>query len=259
MGTNCAPLLADIFLYSYEAEFTSLCSRLERNSYHLDSTSHIDASMTYYQSIILIFRIILVRLIPLSLREKTRLRAVRLLPTWIFSCRSGGTVSCSLPFMTNETISISQTLLSWVTIFYLHQTFLSQPIWYARACFPCECFILRATRLSWKLFGQEYVRERLKSSLRKFYCRYGDLIKHYEVPLSQMLHVILGHDHIKWHPPLIRHFTKSWPFYPTRLYYRFWCNFLIPGGFNRTFATGAASQQRTLTPWSCPIWDLHLF
>ena len=27
--------------------------------------------------------------------------------------------------------------------------------------------------------------------------RYGDLIKHYEVSLSQMLHDILGHDHIQ--------------------------------------------------------------
>ena len=64
------------------------------------------------------------------------------------------------------------------------------------------CFILRAARLSSKLLGQGYVRERLKSSLRKFYCRYGDLIKHYEAPLSQMLHDILGHDHIQWHPQL---------------------------------------------------------
>ena len=58
-----------------------------------------------------------------------------------------------------------------------------------------------------KLLGQGYLRERLKSSPRKFYCLYGDLIKHDEVPLSQMLHDILGHDHIQWHPPLIRHFT----------------------------------------------------
>ena len=32
MGTNCALLLADIFLYSYEANSYSLYSRLERNS-----------------------------------------------------------------------------------------------------------------------------------------------------------------------------------------------------------------------------------
>ena len=40
--------------------------------------------------------------------------------------------------------------------------------------------------------------ERLKSSLRKFYGRYGNLIKHYEVSLSQMLHDILGHDTLNW-------------------------------------------------------------
>ena len=44
---------------------------------------------------------------------------------------------------------------------------------------------------------KKYTFERLKSSLRKFYGRYGDLIKHYEISLSQMLHDILGHDHIQ--------------------------------------------------------------
>ena len=38
---------------------------------------------------------------------------------------------------------------------------------------------------------QAYVKERLKSSLRKFYGRYRDLIKQYEVSLSQMLNDIL--------------------------------------------------------------------
>ena len=75
--------------------------------------------------------------------------------------------------------------------------FISQLIRYARACSSYECFILRAARLSSTLLGQGYVMERLKSSLRKFYGRYGDLIKHYEVSLSQMLHDILGHDHVQ--------------------------------------------------------------
>ena len=70
--------------------------------------------------------------------------------------------------------------------------FISQLIRYARACSSYECFILRAARLSSKLLRQGYVMERLKSSLRKFYGRYGDHIKHYEVSLYQMLH-----DHIQ--------------------------------------------------------------
>ena len=68
---------------------------------------------------------------------------------------------------------------------------------YGRACSSYECFILRAARLSSKLLGQGYVMERLKSSIRMFYGRYGDLIKHYKVSLSQMLRDILGHGNIQ--------------------------------------------------------------
>ena len=45
------------------------------------------------------------------------------------------------------------------------------------ACSSYECFILRAARLSSKLLERGNVMERLKSSLRKFYGQYGDLIK----------------------------------------------------------------------------------
>ena len=97
--------------------------------------------------------------------------------------------------------------------------FILQLIRYAKACSSYECFILRAARLSSKLLGQGYVMERLKSSLMKFYGRYGDFIKHYEVSLSQMLHAILGHDHVQWHPQLIRHYTNLRTYYRTGYYY----------------------------------------
>ena len=57
-----------------------------------------------------------------------------------------------------------------------------------------ECFILRARRLSSKLIKQRYPVERLKSSFRKFYGRYGNLIQQYEVSLSRMLNDILTLD-----------------------------------------------------------------
>ena len=63
--------------------------------------------------------------------------------------------------------------------------FISQLIRYARACSSYECFILRARRLSSKLLKQGCLA--MKSSFRKFYGRYEDLIHQYEVSLSLML------------------------------------------------------------------------
>ena len=77
-------------------------------------------------------------------------------------------------------------------------------------------------------------------------------------PLLRMVHDILDDGHIQWHPPLIRHYTNFWPL----LIWTFLPNltlYLIVRGFHRTFATGAACQQRTLTPsdtWSCPTLGL---
>ena len=88
--------------------------------------------------------------------------------------------------------------------------FISQLARYARACSSYECFILIARRLSNKLFKQGYLVGRLKSSFRKIYSRYGDLIQQYEVSLSRMLNDILAIDQ-QWllnrsdFPPI------SWP------------------------------------------------
>ena len=104
------------------------------------------------------------------------------------------------------------------------------------------CLILRATRLSNKLLQQGYAKELLRSSLRKFYGRYGDLIKQYEdSPLMNL----------KWH-------SVTWQYTMTTHY---WSDFkpsrdlitnstyrILRGFHYRTFATGVACRQGTLTP-----------
>ena len=72
--------------------------------------------------------------------------------------------------------------------------FISQLIRYARACFSYECFILRARRLSSKLLKQGYLVERLKSSFRKFYGRWGSCWAIWSNPLTNF----------KWH-------SDPWP------------------------------------------------
>ena len=130
--------------------------------------------------------------------------------------------------------------------------FISQLIRYSRACSSYECFILRARRLSSKLLKQGYLAERLKSSFRKFYGRYGDLIQQYEVSLSRMLNDILILDQ-QWLPNQSDFPPISWPWYragPSP----------IMSGFHGAFATGVACQQGTLTlpdTWfRPPFWDL---
>ena len=78
--------------------------------------------------------------------------------------------------------------------------FISQLKRYARACSSYEYFFLRARWLSSKLLKQGYLAERLKSSFRKFYGRYGDLIQQYEVSLSRMLNDILILDQVTSQP-----------------------------------------------------------
>jgi hypothetical protein len=57
MGTNCAPLLADLFLYSYEAEFVKKKLLQGNNKKPCPSTIHLDISMMSYPSTIIIFTI----------------------------------------------------------------------------------------------------------------------------------------------------------------------------------------------------------
>ena len=266
IGTNCAPLLADIFLYSYEAEFIqSLLSAVKKRL-----ASQFNFTYRYIDDVLSInnpdFENYLAQMYPpeLEIKDTTESNTSASYLDLLLSIGRDGQLRTSLYDKRDDFnfhITNFPFLSSNIPSSPAYGVFISQLIRYARACSSYECFILRAMRLSNKLLGQGYVKERLKSSLRKFFGRYGDLTKQYEVPLSRMLHDILDDDHIQWHPPLIGHYTNFWPLLiwtllPNLTFY------LIVQGFHRTYATGAACQQMTLTPpdtWSCPLWDLHVF
>ena len=129
--------------------------------------------------------------------------------------------------------------------------FCTDSIRYAQACTSYGCFILRATRLSNKLLEQGYVKERMKSSLRKFYGRYGDFIRQYEVSLSQILNYILWHDHIQWQPP------TDQTLYRTRPFTEFW---VVSIEHLRRAWHADRGCLLLRTPGPVPsLWDLHMF
>ena len=110
MGTNCAPLLADIFLYSYEAEFIQslLSTGKKKLSISVQLHRYIDDVLSINNPD---FETYLGQVYPAELEIKdatesnTSASYLDLLQV---------TVSCELPFTTNVTIStsISQTFRS---------------------------------------------------------------------------------------------------------------------------------------------------
>ena len=154
IGTHCAPLLADIFLYSYGADFIVFAlNGKETFSISVQSHRYIDNVLSINNSE---FENYLGQMYPVELEIKDT---------------------------TERTTFVSSNIPSSPA----YGVFISQPIRYARACSSYECLTLRAWRLSSKLLKQGHLMERLKSSFRKFYCRYVDLILQHEVSLSRML------------------------------------------------------------------------
>ena len=154
--TNCAPFLAEIFLYSYEAEF--YMGQMYSVELEIKDKTEGNTSATYLDLL-------------LSIGRDGQLH------TSIYDKRDDFNFhSTNFPFH-EYNILVSPA----------YGVFISKLIRYARACSSYGCFILRATRLLNKLLEQGYVKERLKSSLKKFSGRYGDL----EVPISRMLNDIL--------------------------------------------------------------------
>ena len=203
MGKNCAPLLADIFLYSYETEFIQ--SLLSNGKKKL--ASQFNFIYRYIDDVLSInnpdIENYLGQMYPaeMEIKDMTDSNTSASYLDLLLSIESDGQLRTSLYDKRDDFnfhITNFPFLSSNIPSSPAYGVFISQ-IRYTRACSSYECFILRAVRLSSKLLGQGYVMDCLKSSLRKFYGRYGDRIKHYAVSLSQMLHDVLGRDHIQWH------------------------------------------------------------
>ena len=195
MGTNYGPLLADIFLYSYEAEFIQSLLSTGKKKVYISVQLHIQIHRWRINNQY-------PRFWELYGSDVSR---------WAWDQRHDGEQHlCFLQMLASLYDKRDDFIFHITNFLFLRSNIPSSPAYgvfisqLIRACSSYECFNLRAARLSPKFLGQGYVSEQLKSSLRKLYDRYWDLIKYYEVSLSQMLHDILEHDHIQWHPQLIR-------------------------------------------------------
>ena len=176
MGTNCAPLLADIFLYSYEADFIQ--SLLSTGKKHL--ASRFNLTYRYIDYVLSInnpeFENYLDQIYPaeLEIKDTTESTTSASYLDLLLSIGRDGQLHTSIYDKRDDFnfhITNFPFLSSIIPSSPAYGVFISQLIRYARACFSYECFILRARRLSSKLLKQGYLVERLKSSFSKFYGR----------------------------------------------------------------------------------------
>ena len=222
--------------------------------------------MTYCPFITNTLRIISASCIPPRLRSKTQSRAILLLPTWIYSCQSVGTVNFALHFTTSATISITilQTCRSWVATFLLRQpmAFLSHSssdtpglallmnvLFWGRCDFPISFSGRNMSRNVWnRLYGSSMVCKGILQNNMRFPSPECYVTFWRTTIYSNTLHL--------WDITPMFYPLLIWTLLLNLTFYLFvWC-------FHRTFATGAACQQRRLlllTPSPVPLWDLHVF
>ena len=147
MGTNCAPLLADLFLYSYENEFLTVekANKSDHLADYLDLTFIIDSGG----------------------KLSTRLYDKR--DDFDFHI-------VNFPFLSSNIPSGSS-----------YGVYISQLIRYARCCSHYDDFRYRHKCLVNRLLSQGYKALRLEKSFKKFYGRYQDLIEKYRRSVNSMV------------------------------------------------------------------------
>ena len=192
MATKCTPLLADIFLYSYDADFIQ--SLLSTGKKYLASLFNL--TYRYIDDVLSInnpeFENYLGQMYPaeLEIKDTTESTSSASYLGLLLSIGKDGQLHTSI-YEKRDDFNFHITNFPFLSCNIpsspTYGVFISQLIRYARACSSFECFILKARRSSSKLLTQGYLVERSKSSFRKFYGRYEDLIQQYEVSLSRML------------------------------------------------------------------------
>ena len=192
MGTNCAPLLADLFLYSYEAEFVQKLLR-DNNKKLAVSFNH---TFRYIDDVLSInnhnFHNYVHLIYPdeLEIKDTTESDKSASYLDILLNIDSNGRLTTSLYDKRDDfdfAIVNFPFLCSNIPLSPAYGVYISQLIRYARACFAYEDFSKRGKLLTKKLMLQGYNESRLKSSFRKFYGRYNDLVCDYKLSLAHML------------------------------------------------------------------------
>ena len=192
MGTYCAPLVADFFLFCYERDFIKSLSRENRadiieafnsTSRYLDDLLNIDN--IYFDQMV-------VRIYPTELQLNRANSSDTEAPFLeLNQCMSNGTVSTKIYDKRDDfdfdIIAIFPFLDGDVPRRTSYGVYISQLIRFARASSNHNDFNYRNKALTAKLLRQGYRYFKLRKAFSKFYRRHSTLLEKYSVSLKVLL------------------------------------------------------------------------
>ena len=169
MSTNCAPLLADLFLYSYEAEFVQ--SLLKAGKKHL--AQQFNFTYRYIDDVLSLKNTKFADFLELEIKETTETSASSSylgcylyihngkFTTRLYDKRDDFSFPIvNFPFLSSNIPSAPA-----------YGVYISQFIRYARACSNYQDFMEHGKVLTTKLLSQGYQITKLVATLKKFYGR----------------------------------------------------------------------------------------
>ena len=198
MGTNCAPLLANLFLYSYEAEIVQ--SLLKAGKKHL--AQQFNFTYKYIDDVLSLnntkFAEYLEFIYPrdLEIKETTKTAGSSSyldcylyidngkLTTRFYDKRNDFNFPIvNFPFLSRNMPSAPE-----------YGVYVSQLIHYARACSNYQDFMERGKVLTTKLLRHEYQKTKLVATLKKFYGRHHNLLNPYNVEVFRIVSDVFVND-----------------------------------------------------------------
>ena len=191
MGTNCAPLLADLFLCSYENEFLDKLikdgKRKLARKFNL-SYRYIDDLISFNNKRLEEF---ISDIYPkeFSISETTESTSVASYLDLLFTRDKNNSITTKL-YDKCDAFGFHIVNFSFISSNIpsarAYDVYASQLIRYARCCSNYSDFLLRHRALVTRLLSQGYKVDRLSNTFKKFYGRHTDLVGQYKKNVCQM-------------------------------------------------------------------------
>ena len=186
MRTNCAPLLADLFLYSYENEFLEGKRKLARSSIY-----HIVTLMTLSLLMIKCLRNLFLIFTPSThISETTESTSVASYLDLLFTRDKSNNITTKLCLDKRDAFGFHVVkfplMSSNISTAPTYGVYASQLIRCARCCSNYSDFLSRHRALMTRFLSQDYKVNHLSNTFKKFYGRHTDLVGQYKKDICQI-------------------------------------------------------------------------